>query len=342
MNNYDHYLDDPYSDYEDLFDPMSNNRQARRKRNPKPNHEPKMAQAEIIEEIADARGLEGGFDITYQPSLYEEGWLLASIGTFFDLSYITDVLALVKGGKEASVYRCEAHPSTGTDLLAAKVYRPRMFRNLRNDAMYRQGREMLQADGKEVNPKDRRMMRAVDQKTGYGAMLQHTSWLMYEYTTLEKLHRLGASVPQTVAASENAILMGYMGDEHIAAPTLNTVRLGRDEANVLFEEVVHNIELLLSLGLVHGDLSAYNILYWDRGITLIDFPQVVDVDSNDNAYMILHRDVTRVCQYFSRQGVDCDTQDVTDYLWGRYVGNDDRGRMADASRFALDDDEPAE
>lgn len=344
MNNYqssgyDRDLIDRYSQYEEKFDPMQFDRQVRRKRKPKPHHQPKVVPKEVIEEIADTRGLEGGFEITYEPSLHESGWLLASIGTFFDLSYITDVLAIVKGGKEASVYRCEAHPSTGVDLLAAKVYRPRMFRNLRNDAMYRQGREMLQADGKEANPKDRRMQRAVDQKTGYGAMLQHTSWLMYEYKTLERLHALGAAVPKPLVASENAILMSYMGDESMAAPTLNTVRLERDEADDLFEEVLRNIELMLRLHIVHGDLSAYNILYWEGEITLIDFPQVVNAQENDNAYMILHRDVTRICQYFSKQGVDCDAQDVMDYLWERYIGSDFTGRVADASRLEPEPEE---
>ena len=339
MNDYQHYLEDEYTEYEDLFDPMNIDRQARRKRNPKPQHQPKAARQEIIEEIADTTTLESDFDITYQPSLYESSWLVASVGTFFDLSYITDVLALVKGGKEASVYRCEAHPSTNATLLAAKVYRPRMFRNLRNDAMYRQGRTMLQSDGKEANPRDRRMMRAVDQKTAYGAQLQHTSWLMYEYTTMRDLYQLGAAVPEPIVASENAILMTYVGDKNMAAPTLNTVRLQQDEAEILYQEVLRNIGLMLSRHIVHGDLSAYNLLYWEGKITLIDFPQVIDVRTNDNGYMLLHRDVTRICEYFAKQGVNCDAQTLTDQLWARYIGSDERGREADASRFQPEEED---
>jgi RIO kinase 1 len=162
---------------------------------------------------------------------------------------------------------------------------------------------------------------------------------MYEYKTLERLHNLGAVVPAPLVASENAILMSYLGDETMPAPTLNTVQLARDEADDLFEEVLRNIELMLHQHIIHGDLSAYNILYWEGAITLIDFPQVVNAQENDNAYMILHRDVTRICQYFSRQGVDCDAQDVIDYLWGRYVGSDSTGRAADASRFEPEPDD---
>jgi len=123
------------------------------------------------------------------------------------MGLITDILVQVKGGKEASVYRCAAHPSTGHEFLAAKVYRPRMFRNLRNDKMYRQGRAMLDESGKELRPHDKRAMRAIDAKSSYGALLEHTSWLMYEYTTLQQLYKAGVSVPEPIGAGENAILM---------------------------------------------------------------------------------------------------------------------------------------
>lgn len=198
---------------------------------------------------------------------------------------------------------------------------------------------MLTSDGKEANPRDRRMMRAVDQKTAYGAQLQHTSWLMYEFSTMRDLFQLGAAVPEPIVASENAILMEYIGDENLAAPTLNSVHLEPDEAQILYKEVIRNIELMLSQHIVHGDLSAYNILYWEHKITLIDFPQVVDVRANDNGYMILHRDLTRVCDYFAKQGVECDAQMLTDELWAQYIGSDERGREADASRFQPEEDD---
>src|SRR5688500_2115717 len=97
---------------------------------------------------------------------------------------------------------------------------------------------------------------------------------MYEYTTMARLHGAGAAVPRPYAAGENAILMTYYGDEQRAAPTLNEVHLSKAEATPLFEEVLRNIELLLQHGQIHGDLSAYNILYWQGSVVLIDFPQV--------------------------------------------------------------------
>ncbi len=310
-----------YEQYEDRFNPMKNDRKARRKRKIKLNHIPRKTERAIVDEIADVVGLEGGFNTTYRPSRYEEGWLLSSLQGFFDQALITDVLAVVKGGKEASVYRCEAHPrlELETGLIAAKVYRPRMFRNLSNDAMYREGREILTAEGRAVKKTDHRLLRAVGKKTAFGEEVAHTSWLMYEYTTLQRLYKAGAAVPTPFAVNENAILMTYYGDEQMPAPTLNEVHLDADEVEPLFHEVLRNIELMLQHSMIHGDLSAYNILYWDGQITLIDFPQVTNSDTNSNATFILRRDVERVCEYFIRQGVDCDPLAIARKLAERYV-----------------------
>src|SRR5207302_850564 len=121
-----------------------------------------------------------------------------------------------------------------------------------------------------------------------------------------KMHKAGGAVPKPYAAAENAILMTFIGNDAMAAPALGAVRPPRDEAVDLFHEVMRNIRLMLDFGYVHGDLSAFNILYWEGQITLIDFPQVADVDKNSQAHFILQRDVTRVCEYFQRVGVRCD------------------------------------
>src|SRR5204863_8424689 len=128
-------------------------------------------------------------------------------------------------------------------------------------------------------------------------------------------HRSGAAVPKPRGAAENAILMGYDGNEQVAATTLNEVTLEPEEATHLFHEVRRNIELLLSQDLIHGDLSAYNILYWEGRITLIDFPQVTNARTNTHAEAIFWRDVTRVCEYFQRLGVRCDPEQMASDLW---------------------------
>lgn len=324
---------DKYAIYEQTYDPEWRSNQWRQERKAQ-KHKPKKNVNEVLALLADETvGLEGGFSITYQPARFEEGFLRDSVRAFFEQALITDILAQVKGGKEASVYRCVGHPTLDAVLLAAKVYRPRQFRNLSNDATYREGRQILKDDGRPAKANDHRIQRALNKKTNYGVQVAHTSWLMYEFKTLERLHAAGAAVPKPYATSENAILMAYIGDEGRAAPTLQESVLPPAEAPHLFAEVMRNIDLMLQQGWIHGDLSAYNILYWQGAITLIDFPQVVSVANNSHALGILERDVVRICQYFTTQGVYCKPEQIVKELWSRYQRNDAKDRLADFSRF---------
>lgn len=337
----EHYLNE-HDYYDALYDPLRIDRRERRKRRPRKQPPKAPEQWEVASQLGDVAGVEGGLKITYTPARYEEGWLLSSIGVFFEQALITDILFKVKGGKEASVYCCRAHPGTGVDLLAAKVYRPRMFRSLRNDKLYREGRGLLDGSGRTVQVKDERLMRAVIHGTEFGMQVRHTSWLMHEYTAMERLFKAGAAVPQPVLSSENAILMTYVGSENIGAPTLHEIRLDPGEVQPLFQETLRNIDLMMQHELIHGDLSAYNILYWDGQITLIDFPQVVSYFDNHSAYAILSRDVQRICDYFARYRVECDAQAITDELWQRYATPDPRIVFAEEYLLQTYKEEPFE
>lgn len=332
---------DAYDQYEADFDPLTHDRQARRKRKPKPVHTPKATrQPAPVNETPDESPIteDGLTHITYRPSQYEAVFLAQSLRPFFERHLITDVLASVKGGKEASVYCVVTHPETaatlGVDLLAAKVYRPRMFRSLRNDSAYREGRGVMVSEtGTLLKANEDRVVRAMKKKTEFGAQVAHTSWLMYEYTTLQALYDAGAAVPRPVAVEANAILMTYVGDADGAAPRLADIDIDDDEAVPLFDEVVRNIDLMLQHGWIHGDLSAYNILYFEGAITLIDFPQVTDAHNNSNARDILTRDVQRVCDYFAKYGVRSDVHALADGLWKRYVAKSEHMQAADLSRL---------
>jgi RIO kinase 1 len=253
------------------------------------------------------------FQFTYKAARFEEAWLLDSLVEIAEHKWIADVLRKVKGGKEASVYLCTAGVAVDAPLLAAKIYRPRMLRNLKNDAQYRTGRDDLDENGNVIV--DDGALHAMKKRTAFGEEVRHHSWIAYEFTTLEILHAAGADVPKPYAMEKNAILMGYVGDLSNAAPALNAVNLDLDEAKPLYERVVHNIDIMLKHGRIHGDLSAYNILYWNGDITLIDFPQVVLPESNPASWNIFLRDVTRICQYFSAQGVECDARRLAADLW---------------------------
>ncbi len=301
--------------YEEQFDPEATPNKLR-----KPNYKAKKSKEAILTEIsAETSGIEQGFKITYKPARFEEKWLLDSLRPFYERGLLADVLAQVKGGKEANVYLCRAKEETGLGTIAAKVYRPRQFRNLRNDVAYREGREFMAAAGGILRNRDTREMRAIKNKTEYGSELMHQSWLLHEYNTLENLHQLGAAVPKPLASGENCILMQYVGAEGQPAPALHAVTLHQHEVEPLFNEVMRNIDLMLSKGMIHGDLSAFNILYWKGKVTLIDFPQVTLAMKNRNGNRIFQRDVQRVCEYFAAQGLDRNPRQIADRLWQKHI-----------------------
>ena len=270
----------------------------------------RQANAEFLNGQDDSRR---NFNFTYSAARFEEWWLLESLGDFYEHKWITDVLRRLKGGKEASVYLCRSGPVIDAPLVAAKVYRPRALRNLKNDGEYRTGRVDLDENGNAIVKEGD--LHAMAKRTQYGEELRHQSWIAYEFQTLEILHQAGADVPRPYALEKNAILMEYIGDMDLAAPTLNSVSLEPEEVKPLFERVLRDIDLLLTHRRIHGDLSAYNILYWEGDITMIDFPQVVQPDSNPAAWSIFLRDITRICQYFASQGLRRDPRRLAADLW---------------------------
>jgi RIO kinase 1 len=290
------------------------------------------SQDDVIASASILDAIEGGFEITYQPSRHEAGWLLNALGSFYLDQWFDDVLRMVKGGKEASVYLCQAHESVGVPYLAAKVYRPRQFRNLRKDHLYREGRDILDGGGHIIH--DDHSLHAIEKKTAYGKQLMHTSWIDHEVQALQTLHAAGADVPRLYANGEMALIMDYIGDEVSGAPTLQEVDLDSGEAKELFERTIHNIEIMLANGIIHGDLSAYNILYWEGAITLIDFPQLVLPDRNRNAFRIFQRDIQRVCEYFSRQGVNTESERLIEKLWNAHT----YPKVHELPVFLLDDE----
>ena len=156
---------------------------------------------------------------------------------------------------------------------------------------------------------------AIAKRSTYGEEVRHKSWIAYEFKTMEKLFEVGVDVPRPYAMEKNAIVMDFIGDESSAAPILNSVNLSSHEARELFDKVIRNIDIMLANDCIHGDLSAYNILYWNGSITLIDFPQIVLPKSNPTAWNIFQRDVVRVCDYFSAQGIRCDGRKIAADIW---------------------------
>ena len=251
-------------------------------------------------------------ELEEQEILTEQDPVREALEHFFTEGLITEVLHVVKSGKEATVYCCQAHPSTGVELLAAKVYRSRNNRGFKNDAIYQEGRRIL----------DGHVCRAVQNKSRFGREAQFGIWIDYEFAALNALYKAGADTPKPITRSSNAILMEYLGDRQQAAPSLQSVELARDAVYPVFDRLMRNIELWLANNYVHADLSAYNVLYWQNEVRIIDFPQAVDPRFNPNARSLLTRDIENICRYMERYGLQRDGHAIADRLWRRFKNSE--------------------
>jgi RIO kinase 1 len=231
------------------------------------------------------------------------------IKTFFEDGWIDAVLFPVKSGKEATVYCCKACPERGEAYFALKLYRPREHRAFRNTATYEEGRVLG----------DARTTRAVNNKSRFGRAVEFRGWLNHEFEVLDVLHAAGADVPRPIAMGAGAMLLEFIGEGDRPAPQLSRMRLSSAMAEVLFERALRNIEIMLACHVVHGDLSAYNMLYAGETLRIIDLPQAVDARSNANASALLTRDIANVCAYFARQGADAEPGSFAAELWDLYT-----------------------
>ena len=286
---------------------------------------------DLLKEAASSSVEADVFAPTYHGSRHEQEMILGSFESFYLDHLIADVLRVVKAGKEATVYCCKANPQAGVKLLAGKIYRPRMFRNLKDDTAYRIGTQMRDTEGKVL--RKAREQRAVAKRSKVGLDMLHNAWLSNELGVMTKLHAAGAIVPKPFASNENAILMEYLGDEKQAAPALGGVVLQVREAHRMFQLILDNIKLMLANNVVHGDLSAFNILYHQEQARIIDFPQAMNPFGNPNAFKFYCRDVERVCDYFERYGIDPDPLGLAQSMWQEVMGiNDDQLREIQRAR----------
>lgn len=143
-------------------------------------------------------------------------------------------------------------------------------------------------------------------------------WVHSEFETLNMLYDAGADVPQPLTFAGSAILMEFIGDGAEAAPMLARIAMSPEESARCLRQIIDNIGLWLSCDRIHGDLSAYNILYRDGGIVVIDFPQAIDARFNHNARDLLERDLENICSHFERVGLHPDPRRIANEMWRRY------------------------
>ena len=230
-----------------------------------------------------------------------------------------DDLGVIKTGKEAQVNLIERHGHDGrTMLFARKRYLPREVKQkgqleamgvqrastFRHDVQYREGRQFRKT-------RDRR---AVERMSTYGKRLLQDRWTGHEHDVMTRLWAAGMSVPYPIAAGDDVFDLEYVGDSEQAATQLQAARLDAGQMIDAFGQLIDGLSLLVAQGYAHGDLSAYNLLWWDDRLWFIDFPQAVDIAANPQGLDFLHKDVLNVCDWFDRQGHATDGEEVFAHL----------------------------
>ncbi|MBB5643185.1 serine protein kinase RIO [Cryobacterium roopkundense] len=222
-------------------------------------------------------------------------WVVTSAAAF------DTELGIVKTGKEADVFLIEravpGEPSMSS-ILAAKRYRGPEHSDFHRSGQYTEGRRM----------RNTRDTRAVARRSAYGKAVSAGRWAHAEFEALCTMHGLGVPVPYPVQVNGTEILMEFVGDDITAAPRLAHVRATRAELADLFAQVVEILRLLARAGVAHGDFSAFNLLVHHGRVIVIDLPQLIEVASNPNGMALLHRDCLNVCDWFTRQGLERDTE----------------------------------
>jgi|CXWL01.1.fsa_nt_gi RIO kinase 1 len=191
----------------------------------------------------------------------------------------------VKSGKEATVFVVQSDDKS----LALKVYRNPEHRSFRDNLAYLEGRYFRKSSERK----------AVLKNSRFGRGMLHKKWVSREYYLLGKLFNLGADVPKVYDCNSESILMEFIGD-NLVAPRLIDVELDKNQASATFRSILNDIKLFLDVGIVHSDLSAYNILWWNQKPFIIDLPQAIDIRQNPNREILLKRDLDNLISYFSR------------------------------------------
>ncbi len=200
---------------------------------------------------------------------------------------VDEVIRQLMSGKEAAVYivRC------GEEIRCAKVYKDIKQRSFRNNTSYQEGRRT----------KNSRQARAMEKGSRYGRQMQEEAWQSAEVDALYRLAAAGVRVPQPHICHEGVLLMDLVTDaDGHPAPRLNDIDLTEAQALEFHADLLRQVVRMLCAGIIHGDLSEYNILVGADGPVIIDLPQAVDAAGNNNASVMLERDVANLAGYFGR------------------------------------------
>ncbi|MEC7948289.1 MAG: PA4780 family RIO1-like protein kinase, partial [Myxococcota bacterium] len=222
-----------------------------------------------------------------------------------DIGVIDEVVRPLMSGKEADVFLVVA----GGEPRVAKLYKEATTRSFKHRAEYTEGRRT----------KNTRQQRAMSRRSRYGREQEEAAWRSAEVDAIYRLKAAGVRVPEPYDFVDGILIMELIADEDgQPAPRLVDVTLNRQEAEATHLQLVREITRMLCAGLVHGDLSDFNVLMTPSGPVVIDFPQAVDAATNNNARRMLLRDVRNVTSFLARFSPRLKKTRYGEEMWGLY------------------------
>jgi len=222
-----------------------------------------------------------------------------------DDGFVDKVLRQLMSGKEATVYVVEC----GGEIRCAKVYKEASKRSFKQAVLYNEGRKV----------RNGRRARAMEKGSKFGRQQQEEVWQNAEVEALYKLADAGVRVPQPYGCFGGVLLMDLITDEEgFAAPRLNDVSMSHEQAIEDHLEIMQHIVRMLTVGIVHGDLSEFNVLVDEWGPVIIDLPQAIDASANNNAKSMLLRDVNNMTTYYSQFAPELVKTQYGKEIWALY------------------------
>ena len=218
---------------------------------------------------------------------------------------VDEVIRQLMSGKEATVYVV----CCGDEIRCAKVYKEAEKRSFRQSTDYTEGRKM----------KNSRRARAMEKGTNYGRKAQEEAWQSAEVDALYRLAAAGVRVPKPYNFHEGVLLMELLTDsEGNAAPRLNDLALDAEVSRKYHRILIAQVVRMLCAGIIHGDLSEYNVLVDSHGPVIIDLPQAINASANNQARQLLLRDVQNLAAYFGQFAPELLTTDYGNEIWALF------------------------